>query len=392
MTPAFAASIGALKASVFADLAPAIARRRDAGLPLAPLHIGDTHRAPAASLEGLPPWATDAASYAYGPLGGAPALRERVADRFARARGVPTHPSEVLVTVGATHALLCAVRACVDPGEEVLVLAPYWPLSVGVVRSAGAVPIEVPFTPALHGAGLDEALAAVRAAVGPRTRALYFASPNNPCGAVYGREVLAALVALAEALGLWVFADEVYADYAYDAPFVSAASLGQERVLAIASFSKSHGLAGARVGFLRASPRVLEAVGKVATHSAFHPSAHAQGLAYAALRSDAWIEEARADYIDARAVIVAALAGAGVPHLPAPGGSYVFADFSAFAAPVGGPGALFARFVDAGVLVCPGAACGEGFSSCARLCFTARPARELGAAMAALTGALPRPA
>ncbi len=389
MRPSFAASLGALKASVFADLAPAIARRRAAGLPIAPLHIGDTHRAPAASLAELPPWASEAASYAYGPLGGAPALRERIAERFGRVRGVATDAREILVTVGATHALLCAVRACVDAGDEVIVLAPYWPLSVGVVRSAGAVPVEVPFTPALDAEGLDSALAAVRSAIGPRTRGLYFASPNNPCGAVYARATLAALVALAASHDLWVFADEVYADYAYDAPFVSAAELGEERVVTLASFSKSHGLAGARVGFLRAAPAVVEVAGKVATHSAFHPSAHAQGLAFAALASESWIDGARAEYMEGRAAIVGALASAGVPHLPPSGGSYVFADFGAAAERAGGASALFARFVDAGVLVCPGSACGEAFGAFARLCFTALPARAVTEAMGALTGALP---
>ncbi len=388
MRPAFAASLGALKASVFADLAPAIARRREAGLPLAPLHIGDTHRAPAAALADLPAWGTAPAGYAYGPLGGVPALRERIAERFTRVRGVATAPTDVLVTVGATHALLCAVRACVEAGDEVVVLTPYWPLSVGVVRSAGAVPVEVAFTPVLHAEGLEAALAAVRAAIGHRTRGLYFASPNNPCGAVYGRDSLAALVALAERHDLWVFADEVYADYAYDAPFVSAASLGEERVVTLASFSKSHGLPGARVGFLRAAPAVLEAIGKVATHSAFHPSHHAQGLAFAALGSDAWVEEARVDYIEARAAVVDALAAARVPHLPAQGGSYVFADFREAAVRAGGANALFARFVDAGVLVCPGAACGEGFDAFARLCFTGLPVGELRAAMRTLVAAL----
>jgi aspartate/methionine/tyrosine aminotransferase len=262
------------------------------------------------------------------------------------------------------------VRACVEAGDEVVVLTPYWPLSVGVVRSAGAVPVEVAFTPVLHAEGLEAALAAVRAAIGHRTRGLYFASPNNPCGAVYGRDSLAALVALAERHDLWVFADEVYADYAYDAPFVSAASLGEERVVTLAA------------------PAVLEAIGKVATHSAFHPSHHAQGLAFASLGSDAWVEEARVDYIEARAAVVDALAAARVPHLPAQGGSYVFADFREAAVRAGGANALFARFVDSGVLVCPGAACGEGFDAFARLCFTGLPVGELRAAMRTLVAAL----
>jgi len=388
--PAFASSLAALKASVFADLAPAIARRKDAGLPLAPLHIGDTYRGPAATLSMLPAWATEPSSYAYGPLGGVPALRERLAERFTRERGVPTHASEILVTVGATHGLLCTARACVDAGSEVVVLAPYWPLSVGVLRSAGAVPVEVAFTDVLHRDGLDAALAAVKGAITPRTKALYFASPNNPCGTVYAPEVLRALVALAEEHDLWLFVDEVYADYSYDRAFTSAASFALERVIVVVSLSKSHGLAGARVGFVRATPAVLAEVGKVATHSAFHPSLHAQGLAHAAIASEAWIQEARAHYTEARAVVVRALDEARVPFLPPSGGSYVFADFGLFAP--GGPGTsvqpLFERFIDAGVLVCPGAACGDAYTTYARICFTAEPAAALRASMGRLTSRL----
>lgn len=387
MRPALARDLALLRASVFADLAPAIAARKAADLPLAPLHIGDTHRSPAATLDDLPSWGRDASSYAYGALGGVPALRERLAETLTSAHALPTRECDLLVTVGATHALLCAARACLDAGDEVVVLSPYWPLSVGVLRSAGAVPVEVPFTSTLAALGEDGALASVRNAVGPRTRALYFASPNNPCGFVYPREVLLRLLALAAEHGLWVFADEVYAAYAYDAPFVSAGALGDDRVVVVGSLSKSHGLAGARIGYVRAEAEVLAAIGKVATHSAFHPSLHAQGLAFAALANTSWIAEARAGYMEARAVFVEALTKAEVPFLPPAGGSYVFADFQRFALQ-GDVGALFARFVEAGVLVCPGAACGEAFGSYARLCFTGAPLEELRVAMGALTAAL----
>jgi aspartate/methionine/tyrosine aminotransferase len=250
--------------------------------------------------------------------------------------------------------------------------------------------VEVAFTDLLHREGLDAALAAVRAAITPRTKALYFASPNNPCGTVYSPEVLRALVALAEAQDLWVFVDEVYADYSYDGAFTSAASFGLERVVVIVSLSKSHGLAGARVGFVRATPAVLAEVGKVATHSAFHPSLHAQGLAHAAIYKEIWLEEARAHYTEARSVLVTALESARVPFLPPSGGSYVFADFGPFAP--GGPGTsvqpLFERFIDAGVLVCPGAACGDAYTTYARICFTAEPVEVLRESVGRLVGAL----
>ncbi len=387
MRPALARDLAHLRASVFADLAPAIAARRAAGLPLVPLHLGDTHRAPAATLDDLPAWARDSTSYAYGALGGVPALRDRIGETLTTSHGLASNGGDVFASVGATHGLLCAARACLDAGDEVVVLGPYWPLSVGVLRCAGAVPVEVPFTSVVAREGEDAALESVRRAIGSRTRALYFASPNNPCGFVYAGPLLERLVAMAAQLGLWVFADEVYAAYAYDAPFVSAGTLGDGQVVVVGSFSKSHGLAGARIGYVRAHPEVLAAAGKVATHSAFHPSIHAQGLAFAALANASWVADARAQYIDARDLVAGALERVRVPFLEPCGGSYVFADFAAHAG-TAGVGALFERFVEAGVLVCPGAACGDAFGTYARLCFTGAPIEDLAFAMQALTGVL----
>ena len=388
VSPAFAPSLASLRASVFAELAPAIAKRKAAGLPLAPLHIGDTAREPGATLSLLPSWATDNASYAYGPLGGVPQLREALAARFSRERLVPTGAASILVTVGATHGLLSTVRACCDAGTEVVVLTPYWPLSVGVIRCAGAVPVEVPFSHHVTGpGGVERALAAVRGSITPRTRALYFASPNNPCGAVYTQEILTALAEIAEAHDLWIFVDEVYADYTYDSPFISAARMGLARVVVVCSLSKSHGIAGARIGFVRADPDVLGEVAKVATHSAFHPSIQAQGLAYAAISSESWVQEARAEYMKARLLTTGALRKAGVAFLPPQGGSYVFADFGPWAE-CGSVQPVFERFIEAGVLVCPGLACGQAFETHARICFTAVRPDEIAAAMQRLTATL----
>ena len=104
-------------------------------------------------------------------------------------------------------------------------------------------------------------------------------------------------------------------------------------MVVVVSLSKSHGLAGARIGFVRATPGVAEHVDKVATHSAFHPSIQAQQIAFAAIDSETWIRDAYAEYTEARAVGLRSLEEAQVPFLPPSRGSYVFADFGAFALP-----------------------------------------------------------
>lgn len=370
--PVFAPSLEALRASVFAELAPALAARKRAGLSTAPLHIGDTWRTPDLSTQALPAWATGHSANLYATLGGETPLRDALARRFTARHGVATARDEVLATVGATHGLLTTLRACVEAGSEVIVLAPYWPLSVGVVRAAGALPVEVPFADVLDDEGVAAALAGVVRAITHRTRAIYFASPNNPCGTTFSADVLGQLLALARAHDLWVIADEVYAELVYDGGFVSIASLdgAAERTVVLRSFSKSHGLAGIRLGWLRARAEIVSEIAKVATHSVFHPTVHAQGVGLVALGSDAWQTETFAMFRAARDKTLARVRAAGLRALAPSGGYYVFFDATPLlgGAPVEG---LLRRALDAGVMLCPGRASGAAYARWVRLCFTA---------------------
>src|SRR5262249_1202749 len=160
-------------------------------------------------------------------------------------------PNAIQITAGATHAFACALRLLCDPGDEVLLLAPYWPLIRGNVLAVGARPVEVPFTSELYqGADPAELLAG---RVTKRTAAIYVTTPTTPDGKVLDARALEAVAEVAVSADLWVLADEVYEDYAFDGrAHRSIATLPglDSRTLSVYSFSKSYGLAGLRVGYV----------------------------------------------------------------------------------------------------------------------------------------------
>jgi aspartate/methionine/tyrosine aminotransferase len=384
-----------MRASVFAELAPRIEARVRGGGDLVELHIGDTHLAPpaAARFSRVDEAAFDPSLYRYGAISGLTVLKEAFAAHLAGRNLGPASVDagrHILVGCGATHALFCAARAILDPGDEVLVAAPYWPLSVGILQAAGAIPIEVPLTTRLCADPSLDAAALLEEALSPRTRAIYIITPNNPDGKVLTEADLAGIARLAARRGLWVISDEVYADYVYDGVHRSIARFDgmAERTISAYSLSKSHALAGARIGFAVAPERVVDVARRIATHTVFNVPVAGQRVAIAALASaPSWIADARREYCAARDAAIFALGGSGAHAIVPQGGSYVFVDF----APVLGGRpltALLERAIDRGVLLAPGDGFGEAFGAWARLCFTSVPKARLLEGMARLREAM----
>lgn len=372
-----------LRPGVFAALEERLARAAREGQALVPFHLGDTHLEPPlaarASLAALDP-----AVHRYGPTAGLPALREGLAAYVAERRGlVGVTPAEVLVGAGGTHALHCAASVLLDPGDEVVLLAPYWPLAPGIFEAQGAVCVEVPVD--LYAEPHLALRPRLEAALTRRTRAVYFVSPNNPDGKVLGRAHLEELFAFAEAHDLWLFADEVYADVTYDAPHTSLGVLARarERAVLLYSFSKSFALAGQRVGFAVAPARVVAAALRVGMHTVFNVPLSSQRAALAALEApDAFLAPTRAAYRATREAAAEALAREGVECTLPEGGVYFFLELG------GALSSLLLHGVDHGVLLAPGEAFGRAFGTRARLCFTSAPREATLAGIAALGRAL----
>lgn len=383
-SPSLSTTSTRIRPPVFAELQARIDALAARGAEIVPLHIGDTVMPPPQAardaLAALDP--ADTSLYRYGATAGVAELRSAIAREVTR-HGLDVDASaEVLVGNGGTHALACAARAALDPGDEVLMVSPYWPLAPGIFLACGASVVEVPLTQRLYEDPTLSVVDVLSAAISPRTRAIYFASPNNPDGKVLSKDTLAEIAALAVEHGLWVFSDEVYAHVVFEGAHTSVASLPgmRDRTVVVHSMSKSHALAGARVGFCVAPAPLVAAARRVSTHSGFNVAVAMQRVALAALSDAAFTDAARASYLTARDRVADALDGSDVKFHKAEGATYLFLDFSTvFAAmppPLRGDRpllALLSRAVDRGVVLAPGDAFGAGYDACARLCFTAAP-------------------
>jgi N-succinyldiaminopimelate aminotransferase len=363
-------------------------RAKRLGGPIYPLHVGDTW------LEPLPSARAEAQRTAdhprlhnYAAVQGEPHLLDAIRRRLARRHGAEVDGEAIQVMPGATTGLAVAVAALLEPGDELILPSPFWPLIRGIVQSRGCVPVEVPFFTRVGEDGFD-AEEALERAVTARTAALYVNSPHNPTGAVLSREVVAAIARVAARHDLWVIADEAYEDLVYGPapiPLWREPALA-ERTIAMHTLSKSYALAGARVGYAHGPPEAMQAIRGAQVFLAYCAAKPMQlAAAHALDEGDEWLAGTRATYAEAAVQVGAAL---GIPAPPA--GTFAFFD----AAPHFRPGeelpGFLERCLDAGVLLTPGAAVGRDFASWVRLCFTAVPPDDLRRALERLAGVIRR--
>jgi N-succinyldiaminopimelate aminotransferase len=359
------AAVSAIAGAVYTPFDLARATR-----PVIALHVGDTFMEPFAGARMEDLRERDFPGlHRYVDTRGLPALQGAIVQKIRERNRVACERANVLVTAGATSGLSCAISALADPGEEVLVLAPFWPLIRGITRSLRATPVEVPFfdrvtTPA-------DAIAALDAKRSARTVALYFATPSNPTGRVLPPEWLEAIADWARRRDLWLLSDEVYEDYVYAGEHVSTARFAPERTISAFSFSKAYGMAGNRVGYLVGPEALIAEAHKVSVHSAYHAPTAAQLAALRALEGGAqWVANARAIYAKTGAEVAAVLG------LPAPaGGCFLFANAARRLDARGLRGFLEDAFAE-GVVVAPGSSAGEAYDSWIRLCFTVVPPEQ----------------
>jgi aspartate/methionine/tyrosine aminotransferase len=220
----------------------------------------------------------------YSPTAGLPELREAVAAKTARDSGYQVQPSQVLITNGGKQAIYNAFATLLDPGDEVLVPAPYWVTYPEAITLAGGVPVVVP-TDASTGfrAGVER----LEAACTPRTKVLLFVSPSNPTGAVYLRDEMEAIGRWAAERGLWVLTDEIYEHLVYgDNQFHSLPVLVPglvDRTVVVNGVAKTYAMTGWRVGWMLAPPDVVKAAANLQSHATSNVCNVAQAAALAAV-------------------------------------------------------------------------------------------------------------
>ncbi len=219
----------------------------------------------------------------YTDTAGIPQLRAAVCAKFKRDDGLDYEPADVIVSVGAKHTLYNICAVLVGPGDEVLVPSPYWVSYTEQVRLCEGTPVPVP-TDERRGFQLD--VAALRAAVTPRTKLLILNSPNNPTGAVFSREDLRAVAALAIERGFLVVSDECYSALAYEDHVPSIATLGPEikaRTLVVNTCSKAYAMTGWRIGYAAGPREIVRAMTDFQSQCTSNPASMAQWAAVEAL-------------------------------------------------------------------------------------------------------------
>jgi len=267
---------------------------------------------------------TDPRNHRYTPAAGLPELRAAVAAKTERDSGLAVTPSQVLITNGGKQAVYQAFAALLDPGDEVLLPAPYWTTYPEAIALAGGV--AAPVT-AGEDAGYLLTVAELEAARTPSTKALLFCSPSNPTGAVYPPEQVAAIGRWAVEHGIWVVTDEIYEHLVYDgARHVSMPVVVPEladRCVVVNGVAKTYAMTGWRVGWLIGPPDVVAAATNLQSHLTSNVCNVAQRAALAALTGpmDA-VAEMRAAFDRRRRAIVSLLSAIPGVRCPVPQGAF----------------------------------------------------------------------
>ena len=274
----------------------------------------------------------DPKNHKYTPAFGLPELREAVAAKTKIDCGIDVTPGQVLITNGGKQAIFEAFATLLDPGDEVIVPAPYWTTYPEAIQLAGGVPVPV-------FAGIDQGFRAtvdqLEAARTPRTKVLLLVSPSNPSGAVYSRAELQAIGDWADGHGLWVLTDEIYQHLVYgDATFHSLGALVPslaDRIVMVNGVAKTYAMTGWRVGWLIGAVDVVKAAGNMQSHLSSNVANVSQRATLAALTGDqSSVEQMRQAFDRRRRKIVDLLSDIpGVAIAEPEGAFYAFPSFEA---------------------------------------------------------------
>lgn len=272
----------------------------------------------------------------YAPTPGIEPLRQAIVDRYAAEYGLKATPAQVIVSPGGKFNCYLGVLATCSPGDEVIVPAPYWVSYPEMVKLAGAVP---KFVLADDRTGFRLTAAMVESAITPRTKLLILNSPSNPTGAVYTREELDAIVAVAVKHNLYILSDEMYEHLVYDgAKPTCVATLSKEaeaRTIVVAGFSKTYAMTGWRIGTTLAPLPIAKAIAELQSQMTSNVTTFAQFGALAALKekekTDAALKTMLVAFDRRRKLLHAELNKIpGVSCLLAEGAFYLFPNISSF--------------------------------------------------------------
>ena len=303
----------------------------------------------------------------YAPNAGLPALREAIAKQVSKESGIEYAANNVAVTIGATEAVYLSFLACINPGDEVIILAPYWVQYENIVKLLGGKPVIID----IFKEGFEPDLNATYKAINDRTKAIVVNSPNNPSGYIYKDAFLKELAEMAIANHLLIFDDEAYRSLVYDGDYPSIAKYcKQEDIVIINSFSKQFAMTGWRVGYVLAEENFINTVIKFQQNIAVCVSTPNQYAALEAItNTDKYAGGIKDVFAKRREVLTRELNKVEKLKFIAPAGTfYAFIDISATG--LDSKSFCFSLLEKQHVAVIPGLAFGEAFDNYIRLAFT----------------------
>ena len=305
-------------------------------------------------------------------------VRSAVCDKLKRDNGLDYAPEQIIMTSGAKHAVFNALAALINPGDEVIIPAPYWVTYPELVKWLGGTPVFVP-------AGIENdfkiTAAQLQSAITSKTKAILINNPCNPTGSVYTRNELAALAKVIVEKDIYCISDEVYEYFVYKDNFVSIASFDgmPERTIVINGFSKSHCMTGWRVGYDAAPAPIAKIIGKIQGQATHHPSNIAQYAALGALQMGMGeVEKMREAFRKRRDFMVSQATRILGQTVAAPAGAfYLFAPVAKYYGKKTPAGTTVSGSIDfckylletQGLAIVPGAAFGD--DTCVRFSYAA---------------------
>jgi len=264
------------------------------------------------------------ANHRYTPAAGLPDLRQAIADKTLRDSGYEVASTQVLVTNGGKQAVYQAFATLIDPGDEVLLPAPYWTTYPEAIRLAGGVPVEV-----FAGADQDYLVTVdqLEAARTEKTKALLFCSPSNPTGSVYSPEETEAIGRWALEHGIWVITDEIYEHLTYDdavfTPMVRVVPELADTTVVLNGVAKTYAMTGWRVGWMLGPTDVIKAATNLQSHLSSNVANVSQRAAIAAVSGDlSAVDTMREAFDRRRRTIVAMLSAIDGVVCPTPKGAF----------------------------------------------------------------------
>ncbi|HBU13188.1 MAG TPA: aspartate aminotransferase [Clostridiales bacterium] len=213
----------------------------------------------------------------YTPASGTNELKQAVCDSLKRKRGLSYEPPQIVISNGAKHSLYNIFQAILNPGDEVIIIAPYWLTYPELVKMADGVPV---FVETREEEGFEPSEQAIRAAVTEKTKAIIVNNPSNPCGCVYAQETLEMIAGIAKEANFYIISDEIYDELIYDGrAHYSIAHIDRDaygRTIVVNGLSKSYSMTGWRIGYTASRADIAKVMGSIQSHAASNPCSFAQ--------------------------------------------------------------------------------------------------------------------